>query len=310
MKVFAALTASLLLLSCSAQSPPATPLLPEIDFGAVAARLEPRLARGKASDPFPNISLTDQHGREFRFFDDLIEDRAVVVNFMFTQCALVCPGTTSNLARLHEAFRGAVGRDVTFLSISLDPENDTPEALNRYWKAFGSHEGWLYLRGNYEETELLRRRMGVYDLDPVVDADKTQHSGILTFGNDLTNRWAALPALSNVQDLKATIQRFAVRGSRGATPLARTSSPAAATQTIYRSRGSIRSADAPRNEIILAHEAVPGLMPAMTMAFSVSSDIPLEELRVGQRVDFGLVNEVGGFRIVELTPIKAENARL
>ncbi len=310
MKIVAALTASLLLLGCSAQGPPATPLLPEIDFEAVAARLEPRPTRGKASDPFPNIPLTDQHGREFRFFDDLIEDRSVVVNFMFTQCALVCPGTTSNLVRLHEAFRGAVGRDVTFLSISLDPENDTPEALHRYWKAFGSHEGWLYLRGDFEETELLRRRMGVYDLDPVIDADKTQHSGILTFGNDLTNRWAALPALSNVQDLRETIRRFAVRGSRGARPLARVAPATAEVETIYRSRGNIRAANVPRHEIVLAHEEVPGLMPAMTMTFSVSPDIPLTEFRVGQHVDFGLVNEPTGFRVVELAPTRGDGATL
>ena len=75
-----------------------------IDYAEIEARLEPRAARGKTSDAFPNIRMTDQHGREYRFFDDLIKDRSVVVNFMFTDCALICPGTTSHLARLHAVF--------------------------------------------------------------------------------------------------------------------------------------------------------------------------------------------------------------
>ena len=158
--------------------------------------------------------MTDQHGKEYLFFDDLIKDRSVVVNFMFTECSLICPGTTSHLARLHAAFGGEVGKRLTFISVTLDPENDSVEALHEYWEAFGGHEGWLYLRGDYEETELLRRRMGVYDLDPIIDADKTQHGGILTFGSDVTDRWAALPALSTIRDLQDTIIRFALVGSR------------------------------------------------------------------------------------------------
>lgn len=301
MNLLTALLASLALLGCSPGSPEPAITPPAIDYEAIEARLEPRPARGKTSDPFPDILVSDQHGREYRFFEDLIKNRSVVVNFMFTQCALICPGTTSHLVRLHEAFQGAVGRDLTFLSISLDPQNDTPEALHRYWEAFGRHEGWHYLRGNYEETELLRRRMGVYDLDPVIDADKTQHAGIVTFGNDATDRWAALPALSTITDLKETITRFALGGKR------RLRRAIAAqvderSQKIYRGRGTIQSAPGRRREILLEHDEISGLMPAMTMTFSVSKEIPLESFSVGQRVDFGLVNEPTGFRIVELKP--------
>ena len=274
-----------------------------IDYAAIRARLEPREARGKVSDEFPNISLTDQHGRTYRFFDDLVKDRPIVVNFMFTGCALVCPGTTSNLVRLHSAFDGAVGPNITFVSISLDPENDTQEALHSYWEAFGSHEGWLYLRGDFEETELLRRSMGVYDLDPVIDADKTQHAGLLTFGNDATNRWAALPALSSIHDLKGTIIRFALAGKRP--PRQRPKSDLEevedASEKIYRSKGLIRGIDAKRREVVLEHDAVPGLMPEMTMTFAVAKEIDLDRFPPDSPVIFGLVNDPTGFRVVEMT---------
>ena len=114
-----------------------------IDYAAIEARLPEREPRGKVSDPFPNVLLTDQFGQTYRFFDDLIKERPIVVNFMFTECALVCPGTTSNLVRLHAAFDGAVGKELTFVSISLDPENDTQvkilETLTHH--SFSSYSG-------------------------------------------------------------------------------------------------------------------------------------------------------------------------
>jgi len=293
------------ILACAPPSPqleaPPTPL----DYEAIEARLEPRPDRGRTSDRFPDILLTNQHGQQFRFYEDLVKDRSVVVNFMFTQCALICPGTTSHLVRLHDAFEGAVGRDLTFLSISLDPENDTTEALHRYWKAFGGHEGWHYLRGDFEETELLRRRMGVYDLDPVVDADKTQHAGILTFGSDLSDRWAALPSLSTIVDLKETIRRFALGGKRGVARRgrARLTQPDPESKKVYPGRGTIEDVQQLRHEVVLSHEDIAGLMPAMTMNFAVSGDIDLDEFSIGQGVEFGLVNEPTGFRIVEMKSV-------
>ena len=279
-----------------------------IDYAEIEARLEPRAARGKTSDAFPNIRMTDQHGREHLFFDDLIKDRSVVVNFMFTDCALICPGTTSHLARLHAAFGNAMGRDLTFISVTLDPENDDQEALHEYWEAFGSHENWLYLRGDYEETELLRRRMGVYDLDPVVDADKTSHGGIVTFGSDAKDRWAALPALSSLHDLRDTIIRFALAGRRPRPPPAeaRGSASIEEPERIYPGEGVIRELSLEKAEIVIEHEKIEGLMPAMTMAFSLSKGLSLEGFSVGQPVRFGLVNSEEGFEVVALGRARLE----
>ena len=58
------------------------------------------------------------------------------------------------------------------------------------------------------DINLLRRILGLYDPDPVIDADKTQHTGLITFGNDRTGRWAALPALMPSEELARTILRI------------------------------------------------------------------------------------------------------
>ena len=72
----------------------------------------------------------------------------------------------------------------------------------------GEKDGWLYLTGAYDDIDRVRRSLGVYDLDPVIDADKSEHSGLITFGNDRTDRWAALPALMNSHEIVETVLRI------------------------------------------------------------------------------------------------------
>ena len=105
---------------------------------------------------------------------------------------------------------------VQFLSITLDAPWDTVERMAGYAKSYQIENEaglprWLFLSGKYAETERLRRSMGVYDLDPVVDADKTQHSGIVTFGNDRTDRWAALPSEMDAAQIVEAMIRVAGR---------------------------------------------------------------------------------------------------
>lgn len=105
-----------------------------------------------------------------------------------------------------------MGRDMWMLSITVDPKNDTPAVLKEYAESWGSNKtGWLYLTGDEQEITALRRSLGVYDLDPKIDADRTQHAGILTFGSDITDRWAATPGLSDARQIAKTIHRITSR---------------------------------------------------------------------------------------------------
>ena len=67
---------------------------------------------------------------------------------------------------------------------------------------------WFHLTGDYVEIEQLRRSLGAYDLDPEIDADRDEHAGIITFGNDVTNWWIALPALMDAKEIAETIVRI------------------------------------------------------------------------------------------------------
>src|SRR5215471_20274092 len=92
---------------------------------------------------FPNLLLTTHEGRRVRFYDDLIKDKIVVLNFMFTSCSGVCPAITSNLARVQRILAPRIGRDIFMYSISLDPGHDTPGVLKEFAMTHGAGPGWF-----------------------------------------------------------------------------------------------------------------------------------------------------------------------
>lgn len=167
-----------------------------------------RKSMGKPSDGFPNIVLQTQDGKSVRFYDDLVKDQTVLVNFIYTGCEKSCSPTTANLARVYALLGDRVGRDLLLLSISLDSAVDRPKTLKEYAARFGQFHGWYFLTGNEAEIDHLRRSMGLYDLDPDRDADKTQHAGVVIVGNDRTNRWASLPALMDHRQIAQTVLRI------------------------------------------------------------------------------------------------------
>jgi protein SCO1/2 len=100
-------------------------------------------------------------------------------------------------------------------SVSLDPKVDTPEVLARYAEAIGARPGWTFLTGEPEDIERLRRSVGLYDLDPALDADRTRHAGILVYGNEPTGAWGAVPALADPDAIAGAVLRVTRRAGAG-----------------------------------------------------------------------------------------------
>ncbi|HMG36376.1 MAG TPA: SCO family protein [Blastocatellia bacterium] len=146
---------------------------------------------------FPNVVLTTHEGRKVRFYDDLVKDKIVTINMMFTDCDGVCPGITANLVKVQKALGKRVGRDIFMYSITLKPEQDSPKALKEYAKMHGVEPGWTFLTGEAKDIETLRRKLGFTNPDRKLDADKSQHIGMVRYGNEALERWGACPGLAN-----------------------------------------------------------------------------------------------------------------
>lgn len=163
-------------------------------------------AMGAPARPaFPNFVLRTHENRAVRFYDDLLKNKLVLLNFFYAECDDFCPAMTANLARVQKLLGDRCGRDVFMYSLSLKPEEDTPSRLKRFAAMHGVGPGWLLLTGKRAEIEVLRRKFGLYDPDPKVDRDVTQHTGLVRFGSEALDRWAACPALSNPAQIVRSI---------------------------------------------------------------------------------------------------------
>jgi len=163
---------------------------------------------------FPDAVLLDQDGKERRFYEDLLCDRIVLVQFLYTRCTGLCPGVTANLLQVQEALGERLGRDVFLLSITLDPEHDGPPELAAFRQEIGARPGWTFLTGKPADIDAIRRRLGVYDPDPLVDADRSQHSGKVVVGNERLGRWSSIPGAAGPQRILRLLER--VEGPRTA----------------------------------------------------------------------------------------------
>ena len=144
---------------------------------------------------FPNVILLTQGNQPVHFYDDLIKGKVVVISFMFTTCNSLCPLTTAHLAGVQEYLGDRLGRDVFILSISVDPENDTPGALKKYAESYKARPGWYFLTGEKENIEKVRSNLGLYS------EDKLQHTGILICGNEATGQWRKIHSRRDAIDI-------------------------------------------------------------------------------------------------------------
>jgi protein SCO1/2 len=153
----------------------------------------------------PNVALTAHTGQTLRFYDDVVRDKLVVITMMYAGCNNTCPPSTQNLVRVQELLGDRVGRDIFMYSITLRPEQDSPQDLADYAKLHRVKPGWLFLTGGRDDIELLRRALGFYDPDPKIDGREGRHVGMVRIGNEAIGRWGMSPALAEPRQVVSAI---------------------------------------------------------------------------------------------------------
>ena len=143
----------------------------------------------------PDTELLDQNGRKIHFYTDLVKGQTVVINFIFTTCTTICPPLGATFARVQKELGDKVGRDVRFISISVDPATDTPERLKAWGAKFHAGEGWTLLTGNKPQVDELLRALGASS------ARREDHSPTVLIGNDAHGIWTRSYGLANTSQL-------------------------------------------------------------------------------------------------------------
>lgn len=109
----------------------------------------------------PGFRLTTHDGASLALRD--LRGKVVVVNFIYTRCADVCPLLTHQLVQVQDALGDEFGRRVHFVSISVDPEQDRPDTLRQYADALGCNlNGWTFLTGTKSKVQRVSHDYGVY----------------------------------------------------------------------------------------------------------------------------------------------------
>ena len=169
---------------------------PESQPALAAAPPIAQAADLSAPPTVPDTPVVDQHGRPLRFYSDLVRDQVIAVSFIFTTCKGVCPPIGANVASLA---RESANRDVRFISISVDPVNDTPARLARWSETFGAAPNWTLLTGAKRDVDALLKAVGGFS------ADKANHSPLILVGNDRTKIWRRVGGLSAPETIQTSI---------------------------------------------------------------------------------------------------------
>jgi protein SCO1/2 len=152
---------------------------------------------------FTDVELVDQDGRKVRFYSDVLKGKTVVVNAFFTTCTSVCPPMNRNMQKVQEALGARAGKDVLLVSISVDPETDTPLRLKEYAQKFHAGPGWMFLTGSKENVDWALYKVGQY-----VEA-KDEHTTVIIVGNEATGLWKKAFGMAKPAELLQVVESVA-----------------------------------------------------------------------------------------------------
>jgi protein SCO1/2 len=155
-----------------------------------------------ARNYFTDVVLVNQDGEKMRFYSDVLKGKTVVISAFFTTCTSVCPPMNRNLEKVQEALGERIGKDVFIVSISVDPETDTPERLKAYARKFHAKPGWIFLTGKKENVDWALYKVGQYV------EEKNDHTTGLIIGNEATGLWKKAFGLTKTAELVEFVQSF------------------------------------------------------------------------------------------------------
>jgi protein SCO1 len=155
---------------------------------------------GQIQIAIPDLMVLDQYGKRRRFYSDLIKNRVVVLSFFFTSCVSFCPVMAHSLSKLQAHLAGRLGKDVFIITVTKDPETDTPRRLREWGERMGVKPGWTMVTGEAGAVGKIVRdftgdRLG-----------KDSHETLFLIGSDKTGIWIDASGYTHPEELREHIE--------------------------------------------------------------------------------------------------------
>ena len=166
--------------------------------GADDPHAEHKAAMNKSAEPAKTTKvdlldhvLVDQHGKQVKFVSDVIADRIVVMDFVYTTCTTVCPVLSAVFGQLQNKLGDRLGDEVVLVSVSVDPVKDTPQRLNAYSKIHKARPGWIWLTGNKRTMDEVLDGLGAYS------PNFADHAAMVLIGDGQNGQWSRFYGFPN-----------------------------------------------------------------------------------------------------------------
>jgi protein SCO1 len=177
---------------------------------------QPAPKPGAAQVSLTDTALLDQDGKPRTMKSDVVGDRIVVVDFIYTTCTTICPVISATFADVQKRLGDSMGRDVGLVSISVDPARDTPAALKEYGEKVGARAGWTWLTGKPQDVDVVLKGLGAYVASP------DQHPSMVLVGDGRTGQWTRFFGFPSAAQIVARVNELkGARKSAQAEPVAK-----------------------------------------------------------------------------------------
>ncbi|MEX1312397.1 MAG: SCO family protein, partial [Candidatus Sulfomarinibacteraceae bacterium] len=149
----------------------------------------------------PDVTLIDQDAREVKLRDLVDSGDVVMVDFIFGTCTTICPILSAGFSNLQRRLGSGPGGPV-LISLSIDPEHDTPEILTSYLERYRAQPGWSFLTGDRDDIDVIMHAFDAYV------PDKMSHQPVTFIKGNGANQWIKIDGLVSTKDLLAELEKI------------------------------------------------------------------------------------------------------
>jgi protein SCO1/2 len=168
--------------------------------GIVDAAGRPPYKRTVHDYSMPDVTLFNQDGKKVQFNSVVKQGKVVILDFIFGTCTTICPVLSASFVNFQNKLGPDAGK-VQLISVSIDPEHDTPKVLKEYLKKFRAKPGWDFLTGKKGDIESVMNAFNAYT------ADKMAHYPLTFIYSPVQNRWFRIDGLVATSELMDEYQK-------------------------------------------------------------------------------------------------------
>jgi len=165
-----------------------------MDMGNDAGKVAGAVKRSEREVKLAPIAMVRQDGSATNLSQVLGGTQPVILAFIYTSCTTVCPVTSQILSGAQDAL-GTERTKVRIVSISIDPEYDTPARLSAYGQRFGAGANWQHYGGTLADSVAIQKLFGAYR------GDKMNHASVIFINGGAKKKWLQLEGFPSAEQL-------------------------------------------------------------------------------------------------------------